>query len=90
MGQGVARKSNNFRPKRTEVVWHTRRQEVMEEIATILQVDEATTETPGWFQAQTPAIKNIIDRMTPGELDGLGAEVEAIGKTGYDENLKRR
>ena len=90
MEQGVARKSNNFRPKCTEVVWQTRRQEVIDEIGKISKVDSAKTETPGWFQAQTPAIKNITGRMTAAELVNLNAEVEAIGSTGYDENQKRR
>jgi hypothetical protein len=90
MERGLARKSNNFRPKRTEVVWHTRREEVMKEIGTILNVNNATTETPGWFAARTPAIKNLINNMTEDELNALNVEVERYSKKGYDEPQKRR
>jgi hypothetical protein len=90
MERGVARKSNNFRPKRTDVIWHTRKADVMKEIGTILDLDEATTGTPGWFPARTHAIKNIIAKMTPDELHELDAEVERLSKNGYDEKQQRR
>ena len=90
MERGVARKSNNFRPKRTDVIWHTRQQDVMEEIGKILHVDEATTETNGWFLARTPVIKNIIDRMSPDELTVLDAQVELFAQKGYEEKHQRR
>ena len=86
MQQGIARKSNKFHLKHTEVVWHTRRQEVLDEIVIILKLDEATTKTPGWFQARTPAIKNIIQRMTPAQRAWLDEEVAGIASTGYAEN----
>ena len=85
MERGVARKSNNFCPKRTEVIWHTQRQDVMDEIANILGVEEATTETQGWFAAQTPAIKNIINKMTGEELTALDIKVEEIALHSYDQ-----
>ena len=90
MERGVARKSNNFRPKRTDVIWHTRQQDVMEEIGKILHVDEATMETNGWFLARMPAIKNIIDRMSPDELTALDAQVELFAQKGYEEKHQRR
>jgi hypothetical protein len=62
----------------------------MDEIATILGEDKATTATPGWFSARTPAIKNILAGMTGEELIALDAEVEAISKQGYSEKVKRR
>jgi multimeric flavodoxin WrbA len=90
MERGVARKSNNFRPKRTDVLWHIRKDDVMEEIGKILNVDKATTATPGWFSARTTAIKNIVDRMSPDELTELDGEVEKLKNTGYDEKHQRR
>ena len=62
----------------------------MEEIGRILNVNNATTETPGWFAARTPAIKNLINNMTEDELNALNVEVERYSKKGYDEPQKRR
>lgn len=90
MGHGVARKSNNFRPKRTEIIWGTRRQDVMDEIAKILNLEEATTQTPGWFPVRTQAIKNIIEKMTPEEVRKLDMEVEETAKRGNKDELKKR
>ena len=90
MERGVARKLNNFRPKCTEVIWHTRWQDIMDEIANILGMEEVTTETQGWFASRTPAIKNIINRMTGDELSALDIQVEEIALHGYDEILQRR
>jgi hypothetical protein len=90
MARGVARKSNNFHPKRTEVIWHTRRADVMVEIGKILDVEKVTMETPGWFSARTRAIKHIVEKMNTEELRTLNAEVEAIRKKGYDEKQQQR
>ena len=62
----------------------------MAEIAKILGVDVATTETPGWFVARTRAIKNIMGNMTSEELISLDAEVESFLKTGYNEGQRKR
>jgi hypothetical protein len=62
----------------------------MDEIAKILNVDEATTQTPGWFTVRTAAIKNVITKMTPDELRQLDMEVEEVGKQGNNEELKKR
>lgn len=62
----------------------------MGEIAKILGVDNATTATPGWFAARTPAIKNIIAQMTAAEVTDLSTKVEEIAKNGYSLNLQRR
>jgi hypothetical protein len=90
MERGVTRKSNNFHPKRTDVIWHTRKEEVFEQIGKILNGNNPTTETPGWFSARTPAVKKIIDKMTQDELNALDAEVTQLSRKGYDENEQRR
>ena len=63
---------------------------MMNEIANILGVEEATTETQGWFAAWMPAIKNIINKMTGDELTALDIKVEEIALHGYDEILQWR
>ena len=90
MERGIARKSNNFCPRRAEIIWQTRQKDVMEEIGRILEVAEVTTETPGWFQARTPAIKNLIEMMSVDELARLDEQVSIIAKKGYDEKQRRR
>ena len=62
----------------------------MEEIGRILEVAKVTTETPGWFQARTPAIKNLIEMMLVDELARLDEQVSIIAKKGYDEKQRRR
>lgn len=90
MERGMARKSNNFRPKCTDIIWNMRQDDVMKEIAKILKVETVTTTTPGWFSAQTSAIKNIVERMMPDELTVLAKEREEVGRKGYNEKLQRR
>jgi hypothetical protein len=90
MERGVARKSNNFHPNRTEVVWNTRQEEVMQEIGRLLGVDNVTTKTPLWFTKHMQAIKHLIEDMTTDELNSLDIEVEEVRKKGYNEKQQRR
>ena len=90
MKQGVTWKSNNFCPKHPDVIWQTRKEEVMKEIGVILDVENATTQTPGWFAAKTTAIKTVRDRTSQEEVAAFEAEVEALLKEGYDEKHQRR
>ena len=62
----------------------------MKEIGVILDVKNATTQTPGWFVARTTAIKTVRDRMSQEEIVAFKAEIEALSKEGYDEKHKRR
>ena len=63
---------------------------MMNEIANILGVEEVITKTQGWFAVQTPAIKNIINKMTGDELTTLNIQVEEIAVHGYNEILQQR
>lgn len=85
MEQRVEHKLNNFHPKRMEVIWHTRRKNVMKEITNILDVEGAMTKTDGWFAAWTLAIKNLIDKMTLEDLTALDAQIEEISNKGYND-----
>ena len=51
MEWGVTHKANKFHPRRADVIWHTRQQDVMREIGRILDVAQVTTATLGWFAA---------------------------------------
>jgi hypothetical protein len=62
----------------------------MQEITKMLDVEDATTTTPGWFQMQMPAIKNVYDQMTPQEKLGVHEERDKIMCQGYPEETKQR
>lgn len=84
------RQPANFVVKRTDVLWKTRQDEVWTEIADILGIDTADTNTPNWFNNRMVAIGNIIGRMTDAELAQLDKEVARIGNEGYSEEEKRK
>jgi hypothetical protein len=90
MRRGLARASNDFKVKRSEVVWNLHQADVLNEIGNLLGVEEATTSTPGWFAKRTPAIHNIILNLSPEEEAQLDAEVERIEKQGYPDEVKRK
>ena len=90
MKRGVTWKSNNFHPKHPDVIWQTRKEEVMKEIGAILDIENATIQTPGWFPARTTAIKTVRDRMSREEVGAFEAEIEALSKEGYDEKHQKR
>ena len=90
MKGGVARKSNNFCPKHPDVIWHMRKDDVMKEISTMLEVENATTQMLGWFAARTTAIKNIRDRMSQEEVAALETKIEVMSKEGYKEKHQKR
>lgn len=83
-------KSVNFKVKRNEVIWNERQDEVLAEIASLLDLESADTHTPGWFEKRMKAIRNIQDRMTGKEKLELEAEVARLSKEGYPEDRKRR
>jgi hypothetical protein len=90
MKRGLARKSNNFRAKKSDVFWNLHREEVLKEIGNIMGLDQVTTMTPLWFSHRLSAIRNIIERMSDAEKEQLQAEVEEINSKGYPEEVKRK
>ncbi|KAM6489951.1 hypothetical protein JOM56_014530 [Amanita muscaria] len=90
MWQPLAKKSNNFTVKKSEVLWNLHQEDVLKEIAHLLDLEEVTTSTPGWFPLRLPAIANILERLSPGEQAQLDADVERINKEGYPDDVKRR
>lgn len=76
--------------KLTDALWLTREEDVLAEIATLLNVSKATTKTDGWFGARMTAMGNIIQRMSPEEKAALEKERERLAQEGYQEDIKRK
>lgn len=66
-----------------------READVWKEIASILNVPEASTRTPQWFPTRLIAIQNIISRMDENETKLLDQQVQDIEEKGYPEEQKR-
>jgi hypothetical protein len=90
MTKGSSRKSNNFKVKRSEAIWGLYRDQVFKEISHMMGVEDANTNTPGWFQMRMPAIKRVFDSMTIAEKAVLHSEQERMIGEGYPEQTKRR
>ena len=90
MRKGLARASNNFKVKKSEVFWNLHQEDVLQEIAHLLGAEQADTTTPGWFPKRLPAIRNIIQGMSPEELAQLDVDVERINKKGYPDEVKKK
>ena len=88
--QGPSRKSNNFKVKRSEAIWSLHQDRVFKEIGYLLDVENASTTTPGWFPMRLPAIKRVLESMTEEEKAILHAEQEKMMTEGYPEKTKRR
>jgi hypothetical protein len=60
--------------KLTTALWLSREEDVWVEIASLLGVPEATSNTPGWFEVRMKALGNMLARMTPEEKEELVKE----------------
>lgn len=74
----------------TDVLWWTRQADVLEEIADIMDLEAADTNTPGWFAHRMQAMKNILDRMSEEERRELKQEAERLGAEGLPEDVQRK
>jgi hypothetical protein len=74
----------------TDVIWWTRKEEVFKEIASILHLDSADTNTPGWFQLRTKACKNLLNTMSNDERQTIEDEADRLRKEGLPEDVKRQ
>lgn len=85
--QGQARQT---RVTRSNFIWLTRRDEVLEEIANLLGLETADTFTPGWFGKRPTAIRNIYSKMSDAEKKKLEVDLESASNKGYPEVTRRR
>jgi hypothetical protein len=81
-------KPGRYRP--TEILWYTQQEAVWKEIASVLNVDSADTNTPGWFENRTKASKNIIAKMSAEEKKKLEDECERMWKEGLPIDIQRK
>lgn len=75
--------------KRSTVAYQLKKEEVFQEIASILGVPKADTHTDKWFETRTIAIQRVMQRMTPAENRQLDEEVQKIEREGYSPDQKQ-
>lgn len=74
----------------TDILWWTQQEKVFKEIASILGLDTANTQTPGWFQLRTKASKTILNSMTEEDRNNLENEADRMQKEGLPQDVQRR
>ena len=74
----------------TDVVWWIMQDEVMEEVAKLMDIDSANTSTPGWFPFRTTAAKNLLKKMSDAEKNQLLKKVEDMAENGFPKDVQRR
>jgi len=74
----------------TDIVWYKHQEKVFEEITSILNLETANTNTPGWFQLRTKAAKNIIQSMNEEDRKELEDEAERMLKEGFPQDIQRK
>lgn len=74
----------------TDIVWYKHQEKVFEEIASILKIETANTNTPGWFQLRTKAAKNVIQSMNEEDRKELEDEAERMLKEGFPQDIQRK
>lgn len=93
---------NNWRPYSTnpeikpiikvntlDVVWHTQKEAVEEELKKILDVTELASNDPRYFQQRTAAAKRVLDNMTERERMAIKGLVEERKLQGNPVNIQR-
>jgi hypothetical protein len=63
---------------------------VFREIASILDLDFADANTPGWFQLRTKASKNILDAMNENERNAIEDEADRMQREGLPQDVQRK
>lgn len=80
-------KALNFRPRRIDVLWKTKRNLVEEEISRMREEDGLTCPD---FELRTAASKRVLLKLTSEENKELNEAAKRLEKVGYSEEHKRR
>jgi hypothetical protein len=62
----------------------------MNEVAEVMGLEFANTNTPGWFAYRTTATKNILDNMSKARKNKLQMEAEKFAEKGLPEDVQRK
>jgi hypothetical protein len=62
----------------------------MNEVAEVMGLEYANTNTPGWFPYRTTATKNILDNMSDARKNKLQMEAEKFAKIGLPADVQRK
>ena len=73
-----------------DVLWWTQQKDIFAEIAGMMGLESADTNTPGWFTLHRTAEKKILDGMTEAERDNLRGEAERMEKEGVPKDIQRK
>jgi hypothetical protein len=73
-----------------DVLWHTKEDDVLKEVASLMGLSEADTYTPGWLRYRTQASKKILDNMPEADMNELQEQAEKIAVEGFSEEKKRK
>jgi hypothetical protein len=60
------------------------------EIAGMMGLASADSNTPGWFTLRRTAEKNILDSMTEKEKNNLRGETERMAREGLPKDIQRK
>lgn len=78
------------RHRLTDILWWTRQADVFTEIAAIMNLPSADTNTPGWFQYRTTATKNMLDKMTEAEKARIRGDADRMATQGLPADIQRK
>ena len=73
----------------TNVLWWTNQENVMKEVAVLMDLAYVDTNTPGWFKHCTAAAKSIIDNMPEVEKRELQMKAQELAEKGFPPELQR-
>jgi len=79
-----------FKVKINELLWETKQDLVYAEVARLLGMDKADSDTPNWITKRMKALKNVYGRLTEEEKMELQEERKRREKEGNPEELKRQ
>ena len=70
-----------------DILWWTRQKDLFAEIAAMMGLPSADSNTPGWFTLRRTAEKNILDGMTEEEKRILSGEAERMAREGLLKDM---